>query len=67
MTEKSTVLETKKKGSSEFSTPFPVGCNHEWRIVPNFFDESRGRDIRTYVFYCVRCLKSKTATMSRLR
>lgn len=60
--EPKTLEEKNKEDWSKYSR-----CRHEWRIVPDFFDGSKGRDIRTYVFYCIRCLESKTATLSRLK
>ena len=38
---------------------------HQWRIVENFFEESGGRDVRGYAFYCVHCLVSTTAKITR--
>ncbi len=63
---KSTPFETEKEPRPKFVS-IPEGCPHSYRIIFDFFDGSRGRDERTYIFYCIYCLKSRAETFSRLK
>lgn len=64
---------TSPGGEGGAGIPFPmmnggiivgdVDCVHEWRVIPDFFRKKHLKSERIYTFYCVRCLKSKTAMM----
>jgi len=41
----------------------PLPCRHQWRIVENFYTEF-SRNERSYVAYCVYCLKSKAVILT---
>lgn len=60
---------TQGKEPLEFTSPTDAlgrntSCLHEWRIIPDFFNMSGGRNIRDYAFYCICCLKSRTARIT---